>query len=64
MKTYTNAFGNLVAFKPFYHTACKVWRVARFENNELESVYESKSFETESECIDECNKVYNHWNKN
>ena len=54
MKTFTNIFGTKIENKPFFHTACKVWRVARYENNELDFVYESESFKTEKECLKSC----------
>jgi len=57
MKTFTNIFGKKIENKPFFHTACKVWRVARYENNELDFIYENESFKTEKECLKSCKKT-------
>jgi len=53
MKTFTNIFGKKkLKNKPFFHTACKVWRVARYENNELDFIYENESFKNrKKKCL-------------
>jgi hypothetical protein len=56
MKTFTNIFGVKIEHKPFFQNCLKIWRVARYENGELETVYENKGFETYKECLKECNK--------
>jgi hypothetical protein len=56
MKAFKNIFGTQIENKPFYHTACKVWRVARFENNELDTVNENVGYKSYEECLIECNK--------
>lgn len=55
MKAFTNIFGTQIENKPFFHTACNVWRVARFEDNELYSVNENTEYQTYDECLTECN---------
>lgn len=56
MKTFTNIFGTRIEHKPFYHTACNVWRVARYENNEFYTSYENVGYNSYEECLIECNK--------
>jgi len=56
MKAFKNIFGTQIENKPFYHTACNVWRVARFENNELDTVNENVGYKSYEECLIECNK--------
>lgn len=56
MTTFTNIFGTKIDYKPFFQSCLNTWRVARFENGELESVYENKGFKTEKECLKECLK--------
>jgi hypothetical protein len=56
MKAFTNIFGTRIENKPFFHTACDVWRVARFEDNELDMVNERTGYKTYEECLTACNK--------
>lgn len=56
MEAFTNVFGTQIEYKPFYHTACKVWRVARFEDNKLDMVNENIGYESYEDCSIECNK--------
>jgi len=54
MKTFKNIFGTKIEHKPFFQTCLNTWRVARFEDGELETVYEGKAFKTYEECLKEC----------
>lgn len=54
MKGFTNVFGTKIENKPFFQTCLNTWRIARFENGELERVYEIKGFKTYEECLKEC----------
>ena len=56
MESFTNVFGIKIEKKPFFQTCLNIWRVARFENGELERVYENKGFKTYEECLKECTK--------
>ena len=56
MKTFKNIFGTKIEHKPFFQTCLNTWRVARFEDGELETVYEGKAFKTHEECLKECTK--------
>lgn len=56
MKPFVNIFGLKIEHKPFFHTALKVWRVARYENNELDVVYEQRAFKNYEKCLKACNK--------
>lgn len=56
MKAFTNIFGTRIEHKPFFQTSCNLWRVARFENNELDMVKESLGYESYDDCLIECNK--------
>jgi len=56
MTSFTNVFEVEIENKPFYQESVGTWRVARYENGELERVYENKGFETEAECLAECTK--------
>ena len=56
MKAFTNVFGTKIEHKPFFQTCLNTWRIARFENGELERVYETKGFKTYEECLKECTK--------
>ena len=55
MKAFTNIFGTRIEHKPFFHTACSLWRIARFEGNELHSVKETVGYKTYGECLNQCN---------
>ena len=50
MRNFTNVFGTVITHKPFFHNAANVWRVARFEDGELDIVFENKGFKTEDAC--------------
>ena len=52
MKDFTNLFGTKIEFKPFYQSSVRLWRVARYENGELDRVNESQGFKSEKECVD------------
>lgn len=56
MQAFTNIFGTKIENKPFYQTCIKTWRVARYEDGELDMVYENKQFETYESCLEECKK--------
>jgi len=56
MKAFTNVFGVEIQHKPFFQTCLNTWRVARFENGQLDRVYETKGFKTYHECLKECTK--------
>ena len=56
MKTFTNVFGTKIENKPFFQTCLNTWRVARFENNELFQVFESKGYKSYDECLKACLK--------
>jgi hypothetical protein len=56
MKSFTNIFETKIENKPFFHNACSVWRLARYENNELDIVFENRAFDTYEDCLKECNK--------
>lgn len=57
MKNLTNLFGTEITYKPFFQNALNVWRVARFENNDLDTVIESAGqFKTKSDCQEYINK--------
>jgi len=51
MKTFTNIFGTKITNKPFYQRSLNTWRIARYENDKLDMVFEDKSFLTKKECI-------------
>tara|TARA_R110000744_G_scaffold22181_3_gene57112 strand:+ start:596 stop:766 length:171 start_codon:yes stop_codon:yes gene_type:complete len=55
MKNFTNLFGIKVQLKPFFQSSLNTWRIARFENEELQSVNEKRRFNTFKECLIECN---------
>ena len=55
MKSFTNIFETKIQNKPFFHNACSVWRKARYENNELDIVFENRAFDTYEDCLKECN---------
>ena len=55
MKNFTNLFGIKIEHKPFFQTCLNTWRIARFENGEIQAVYENKGFKTFEECLIECN---------
>lgn len=57
MRNFTNVFGTEVAYKPFYQTVLNVWRVARFEDGELDVVFENKGFESEKSCQKHIDKL-------
>lgn len=58
MRNFTNVFGTEIAYKPFFQDALSVWRVARFENNNLDVVLESEGqFKTEKDCQEYINKT-------
>ncbi len=59
--TFTNWNNKQISFLPFYHTACKVFRVARYEQGELDVVYENKGYNNLRDC--ECASFvhYNYW---
>jgi hypothetical protein len=56
MKPFTNIFGTKIENKPFFHSACNVWRVARYEDGEIDISYENLGFKTYEDCLRECNK--------
>ena len=56
MKSFTNLFGTKVDYRPFLQTSLNVYRVARFENNELDIVFENKSFKSLEKCKIACNE--------
>ena len=62
MRTFKNIFGVDISIKPFFHTACDVWRVSRYENNELETVYENEGFERYIDCVIACEEHFNKIN--
>jgi len=58
MKNFTNVFGTEISYKPFYQTALNLWRVARFENNNLDLVVESDGqFKSQEDCQEYINKT-------
>ena len=61
MKAFTNVFGTKIEHKPFYQTVLKTWRVARFENGELEQVYEGVGFKTKEKCLQDCQYLQNRF---
>jgi hypothetical protein len=50
MKSFTNIFGTKIQHKPFFQSSSKTWRIARYENEKLDIVFESLGFSTELEC--------------
>ena len=52
MQNFTNIFGTKVTHKPFYQSSLGTWRVARYEDGELDIVFENKYFLTEKDCIE------------
>lgn len=52
MQNFTNIFGTKVTHKPFYQSSLDTWRVARYEDGELDIVFENKYFLTEKDCIE------------
>lgn len=58
MRTFKNIFNVEISIRPFYHTACEVWRVARYENNKLFEVYESKGYERRIDCVIACQEHF------
>ena len=48
---FTNSIGVKVEYKPFYQTCLKLWRIARYENGQLETVLEHKEFLTKESCL-------------
>ncbi len=63
MELYLNCIGDKIEFKPFYHTCLKNWKVSRYENGQLDIVYENKDFDTYEDCVKECKKHLYHWTK-
>lgn len=64
MKNFTNVFGTVISHKPFFHTAANVWRVARFEDDVLDIVFENKGFKTKEACqkhIDKLSENQAYW---
>jgi hypothetical protein len=55
MRAFTNLFGVKIEHKPFFQSCLKIWRVARYENGELERVYEINGFESYEECLKSIN---------
>ena len=55
MKSFKNVFGQVIEYKPFFQNSLNVWRVARFEDNEIDVVFENKGFKNYEECLKECN---------
>tara|TARA_R100001463_G_scaffold42546_8_gene89103 strand:+ start:169 stop:501 length:333 start_codon:yes stop_codon:yes gene_type:complete len=58
MNTYTNIFGTKISHKPFYQASLNTWRIARYENDKLDRVFEDKSFLTKEECMQQLYKNY------
>jgi len=54
MEAFTNVFGTKIEHRPFFQTCLGVWRVARYENNELFEVYEQREFKTKKQCLRAC----------
>jgi hypothetical protein len=50
MKAFTNIYGTLIEHRPLLQSCLNVWRVARFEDGELDFVYENKAFKSSKEC--------------
>ena len=58
MTSFTNWSGNQITYKPFFQNSLNVWRIARYEDGELDMVYEQISFDNEDDCMLACmNKV-------
>lgn len=55
---FTNVFGNIIEWKPFYQDCLKVWRVALYENGELYKVFEGKEYRSEKDCLDAINEKF------
>jgi hypothetical protein len=55
MKSFTNIFGTKIEHKPFFQSACNVWRVARYEDGKIDISYENVAFETYEDCLQACN---------
>lgn len=60
MKSFKNVFGQVIEYKPFFQNSLNVWRVARFEDNEIDVVFENKGFKNYQECLKECFKKCNN----
>lgn len=56
MKSIINIFGTKIEYKPFYNNAERVWYSARFEDGELDMVFDLREFETKFECELDCHK--------
>ncbi len=50
MTTFINIFGTKIEYKPFFQTCLNIWRIARYENDKLDIVYENKAFQSKKEC--------------
>ena len=48
--TFKNIFGTKIEYKPFLQTSLNVWRIARYEDEKLDIVYENKAFQSKEEC--------------
>jgi len=53
-QAFTNIYGEVISFTPFFHNACNVWRIAKNVNGELEQVYENKAFDSVENCSKAC----------
>ncbi len=51
MKTFTNLFGTKITYRPFFQKSINTWRIARYENNKLDMVFENSSFNTFDSCL-------------
>jgi len=49
--TFINVFGIKITHKPFYQKSVNTWRVARYEDEKLDMVYENRSFATVRDCM-------------
>ena len=63
MKTYKNWNDKEIGFAPMYHTAVNLFRITRWENNEITDVYEESGYKTSKECQTACDEMFNKWNK-
>jgi len=59
--TFTRWDNKEISYLPFYHTACRAYRVARYRQGELDKVFEYTFYHTIESCEDACLAYYNYW---
>ena len=58
MTTFKNIFGTEITIKPFFHNPSETYMVARYENGELNNVYENQGHERYIDCVIACQEHF------